>query len=340
MTYYITTLLVFLGVDLLAVWGLNVQYGFCGVANLAFILFQSVGAYTAAILSLGPSGGAGGFQQYFFGASLPFPLPILCAGVAGALLGILCGLLARRVGQEYFGILTFVLAVAAALSISSVTSFLNGANGLATIPQPLQGSLGLSSQGYGWFFVGVTAVLCLLALASVRLLGRSPLGRAMRAIREDAEAATSLGKDVATIRTFALAYGGFLAGISGALLVSFIGAWSPASWGYAETLVAFSAIIVGGRGNNFGVFVGVFLLLIVITQLPPLLPAFQSAELLGPVQGLITSFLALGFLFARPQGLFPERKISYDVGQPETRGRLWRRMNGLRTWSVTPEGHV
>ena len=58
--FYITTLLVYLGVDIMAVWGLNLQYGIAGVYNFAFVLFQAVGAYVAAVLTLGPSSGNGG----------------------------------------------------------------------------------------------------------------------------------------------------------------------------------------------------------------------------------------------------------------------------------------
>src|SRR2546421_12337877 len=94
--FYLTTLLVYLGVDIIAVWGLNLQYGVAGVYNFGFIIFQAIGAYIAAVLTLGPSSGNGGFQTYILGASLPFPLPILAAGVAAGLVSIPIGLIALR----------------------------------------------------------------------------------------------------------------------------------------------------------------------------------------------------------------------------------------------------
>ena len=64
----------------IACWALNLQYGVAGVMNFAFIMFQAMGAYIAAVLTLGPSTGAA-YQQYILGASLPFQsgsLDVLC----------------------------------------------------------------------------------------------------------------------------------------------------------------------------------------------------------------------------------------------------------------------
>ena len=53
--FYISTVLIYLGVDVIACWGLNLQFGVAGVVNFAFIIFQAAGAYTAAVLTLGPA---------------------------------------------------------------------------------------------------------------------------------------------------------------------------------------------------------------------------------------------------------------------------------------------
>ena len=53
-----------------------------------------------------------------------------------------------------------------------------------------------------------------------------------------------------------LMLGGAIAGLSGGVLVSFISVWSPAAWTYAETIVLFAAVIIGGRGNHLGAVLG------------------------------------------------------------------------------------
>lgn len=54
-SYYIATLTVYFGVNVLSALSLNLQFGFAGVVNFGYILFQAVGAYIAAVVVLGPS---------------------------------------------------------------------------------------------------------------------------------------------------------------------------------------------------------------------------------------------------------------------------------------------
>jgi ABC-type branched-subunit amino acid transport system permease subunit len=149
----------------------------------------------------------------------------------------------------------------------------------------------------------------------VRTLTKSPLGRSLRAVRENEHACESLGKNVKSLKLFAFAYGGALAGVSGALLALFIGTWSPGSWEYAETLVAFSAIIIGGTGNNYGVVAGVFVIQILLAELPRFLPQFSAANLVGSMQWIVIGTLTLTFMWFRPHGLFPERRRVYNLGR-------------------------
>src|SRR5258706_7594750 len=82
-SYYAGTLLVSAGVDIIAVLALNLQFGLSGIVNFSFIVFQSVGAYTAAVLSMPPDTAYGGYQVYVGGVQLSFPLPWLWGAVAG-----------------------------------------------------------------------------------------------------------------------------------------------------------------------------------------------------------------------------------------------------------------
>src|ERR1700749_1231173 len=88
MAYYITTLLVYAGVDAIACLGLSQQFGVGGVTNFGFIIFQAAGGYTAAILALPPDSANGGFQSYIGGGNLPFPVPWIGAAIAGGVLAL------------------------------------------------------------------------------------------------------------------------------------------------------------------------------------------------------------------------------------------------------------
>jgi branched-chain amino acid transport system permease protein len=313
---YATTLLVYFGVDVLAAWGLNLQYGLYGMYNFAFILFQSVGAYTAAVLALGRPSHQFGAQQYFFGASLPFPLPIIIAGIIASVFGFAVALILRQgMRGDYEALVTFVIAVMALLTVSAVIPLFNGEAGLSLVPQPLAGTLRLSAAAYAWIYVAFVAIVCLISYVVIRRVMASPLGRAVRAVRESANGAAALGVNATWCRIVVSVLGAAMAGVSGALLVEFIGTWSPGSWSYGETLVIFSAIIVGGVGNNLGVLIGVFATQIVFAEGSRYLPASLPPNLVGSLQWIVIGVMTLAFLWLRPQGIVPERRYCVP-GEP------------------------
>jgi len=142
--FYVSTLLIYLGVDIMAVWGLNLQFGVAGISNFAFIVFQAAGAYTAAVLTLGQPG-PGSFQQYLGGAHLPFPLPIIAAGLVGAALSVLIGLVGmRRLRTDYQAMVMLVVSLTATYIASNATGLVNGPAGLSLVPKPLEASFSLS----------------------------------------------------------------------------------------------------------------------------------------------------------------------------------------------------
>lgn len=327
---YATTLLVYFFIDVLAAWGLNLQYGLFGMYNFAFILFQSIGAYTAAVLTLGPPKHVFGTQDYFFGAQLPFPLPIVIAGGVAGVLGLIVALLlSRNLRSDYEAIVTFGLSIMALLIVTAVVPLFNGASGLAQVPEPLQGTLGLGAGAYSWVFVGFSGLICLASYGVLRRVQGSPFGRALRAVRESRDGAAALGVNATWCRIVVSVFGAVLAGVSGALLVEFITAWSPAAWTYVESLTIFSAIIVGGVGNDIGVLLGVFATEIVFAEGSTFLPTSLPPNLVGSLPWILIGIVTLAFLWARPQGIVPERRDCV---------RISKRRAAAVTWDVPTHG--
>lgn len=306
--YYLLTLLVFFGVNTIACWSLNLQYGVGGVMNFAFIMFQSIGAYISGVLTLGPSTGAS-FQQYILGATLPFPLPWLLAAAAGGALAWVVGSFALRPARRDFqAMVMLVVSLIASTLVLTEASWFNGQNGIAAIPKPFQSRLNLAEVPYGWFYVAMTAVVVVLVYGLVHRLTSSPWGRRLRAMREHPDALASLGVNVRAESMKVYVLGGALAALSGAILVQFIGAWSPGSWSTGETFLYFVAIIVGGVGNNFGAMLGAAVVLGVFEESLRYLPSFGYAGVAEAVQFMLLGVLILLFLWFRPSGLVPERR--------------------------------
>lgn len=311
--FYATTLLVYGGVSIIACWGLDLQYGSTGLPNFAFIIFQAIGAYVAALVTLGSpqQGGVVSYQQYAFGAHLPFPLPLLVATLAGAILSVPVGqLLLKRLRHDYLGIAMLVVSLIATIVAEADVGLVNGTIGLYNVPEPFSNA---SPSTQSWLYVGVIALSVLLCAAVLRRIVRSPLDRVLRSVRENEVAAASLGKNVRAVKLATFVAGNAMAAFSGALLIQFIGAWAPSGWGYAETFVYFSAVIIGGRGRRGGVALGAVLLGVGISESVRYLPNFGSPSLVGAIQFMVIAALIIGFLTWRPQGILPERKRVFNV---------------------------
>ena len=307
MQFYISTLLIYLFIDIMGVLGLNLQFGVAGIINFAYIAFVAVGAYTAAVLSLGPDY-PDNLQHYMFGASLPFPLPIIAAGAVSGALSLVVGVISlRRLRSDYQAMVMLVLSLIATLVATNAIGLVNGPAGLGAIPQPLYDQLGLGPLEYQWVYAGWAGFLAVLTFLFVQGITNSPLGRTLRAMRDNERAAAALGKSVTRLRLMIFVVGGVIAGISGAVFVEFIQAWSPGSWLYQETFVFFAAILVGGAANNVGVMVGTLLVPIGFLEATRFLPDMFYRGFNEAMEWVCVGLLILLFLWFRPNGIFPEK---------------------------------
>ena len=310
MVYYITTLLVYAGVDAIACLGLSQQFGIAGVTNFGFIIFQAAGAYAAAVLSLPASSANGGFQTYIGGLHLPFPLPWIGAAIVGGLLAVPFTLLVgRRLRGDFAAVGLLVTAVMFNLLVTNYKPLVNGAAGLSLVPAPLEHAFNPLSANYQWGYGVVAVLLALLTYVFVTRLTNSPYGRTLRAMRDNDVVADSLGKNLRSLRTSSLVVGGAIAGLSGAILVGFINLWDPQAWGYAETVVLFAAVIIGGLGNHRGAILGAILVPVAFEEATRYIPPVpNNPNLIPALQWVVIGLLILLFLWFRPQGILPERR--------------------------------
>ncbi|HEY4461055.1 MAG TPA: branched-chain amino acid ABC transporter ATP-binding protein/permease, partial [Streptosporangiaceae bacterium] len=316
-TFYIINLLIYAGVDIIACLALSQQFGIAGVTNFGFIIFQAAGAYTAAVLSLPRDTANGAFQSYLGGWNLPFPIPWIGAAIVGGLLAVpFTFLVGRRLRGDFAAVGLLVTAVMANLLVTNYRPFLNGDAGLSLVPAPLQSHYNPQSYGYQWVYAAVTLVLAAGTYLLLRRITEAPYGRSLRAMRDNDAVADSIGKNLLSLRAAMLILGGALAGLSGAILVGFINLWAPSAWGYAETIVLFAAVIIGGAGNHRGAILGAILVPVGFEEATRFLPQFGPAGLVQDLQWVAIGLLIVVFLWLRPQGIFPERRRLVTVGRP------------------------
>jgi branched-chain amino acid transport system ATP-binding protein/branched-chain amino acid transport system permease protein len=321
-SFYLINLLIYAAVDAMACLGLNQQFGVAGVTNFGFIVFQAAGGYAAAILALPADTANGGFQSYIGGWNLPFPLPWIGAAVVGALIALpFAFLFGRRLRGDFAAVGLLVTAVLLNLLVTNYRPFLNGDAGLSLIPTPLRGQNMFSVEplSYEWGFTTGIIILTVCVFAFLRRLTESPYGRSLRAMRDNDVVADSLGKNLLSMRTAMLVTGGAIAGLSGGILVTYITTWSPAEWGYAETVVLFAAVIIGGAGNQWGAVLGAVLVPVGFEEVTRYIPTSNNLppNLIPSLEWVAIGILIIGFLWFRPQGVLPERKRVIAVAAPQ-----------------------
>jgi branched-chain amino acid transport system permease protein len=308
--FYLATILVYAAIDAMACLALNVEFGFAGLSNFGFIIFQSAGAYVAAILSMPRAATSnGGFQQYVLGWNLAWPLPWIGAAIVGGLLALpFVFLVGKRLRGDFAAVGLLVSAVLLNVLVKNYVPFLNGAAGISIVPAPFQSVWDPQGLGYQFAYAGVGIVLTVAVYFLFRRITESPYGRSLRAMRDNDVVADSLGKNLRLNRTAMLVLGGAVAGLSGAILVGFISLWAPGAWGYAETIVFFAAIIVGGAGNHKGAILGAILVPVGFEEATRYIPPLANPTLVPSLQWASIGLLIILFLWFRPDGILPERR--------------------------------
>lgn len=308
--FYFATILIYAAVDAMACLALNVEFGFAGISNFGFIIFQSAGAYTAAVLSMPRAATSnGGFQSYVLGWNLPWPLPWIGAAIVGGLLALpFVFLVGKRLRGDFAAIGLLVSAVLLNVLVKDYVPFLNGAAGVSIVPAPFQSIWNPQGLAYQFVYGGVAIVLTIIVYFLLKRITESPYGRSLRAMRDNDIVADSLGKNLRQNRTSMLVLGGAVAGLSGAILVGFISLWAPGAWGYAETIVFFAAIIVGGAGNHKGAILGAILVPVGFEEASRYIPPLANPSLVPSLQWVAIGLLIVLFLWFRPDGILPERR--------------------------------
>jgi len=170
----------------------------------------------------------------------------------------------------------------------------------------------------------LTVVIILLILTQKALY--SPWGRKMRAIRDNEEAASAMGKNIVKDHLLIFVLGSAIVGIAGAMMVTNDGLFTPGSYRPMRyTFVIWVMVIVGGTGNNFGAILGGFVVWFLWVEAAPIalflisfftshLPDTNALKIHLIESAPYFRFLIIGISLLvimryRPQGILPEKII-------------------------------
>ncbi|HEY6604764.1 MAG TPA: branched-chain amino acid ABC transporter permease [Gaiellaceae bacterium] len=298
------------GIYTLFALGVQVQFGFAGLLNFGQVAFMGIGAYTMAILVVKED--------------LNMWVAAICGVALAMLAGVLLGLPTVRLRADYFAITTIAFSEILRYVATNEDRLTGGSQGtinLAGIGRTAQydGSwqsfldrvhrtLHVSNDAATLILVWTVA---LLAVVAVWLAMRTPWGRVLKSIREDEDAAASLGKNVFAYKLQALVIGAALGAVAGVFYAWQFSFFSPDDFAPLLTFFAWMIVILGGIGRAWTVPVGAIVFGVIFAgtrffDFAPfsLLDSTERAYLRLIVIGL----LIIGLMLFRPQGILGSRR--------------------------------
>lgn len=241
MSSYLITILTIIAIHAIVVCGLNVIVGYAGQISLGHAAFFGIGAYTAALLAT-----KAGFS---FWVALPIVL------VISGLVGLLLGLPSLRVRDDFLAITTIGINFIVE-AIFLYIPFFGGALGIGGIPRIF--IFGIKLKGIAFF--GLCIFFLILVLIVCWWFTRSWAGLACFALREEEDAASSMGISPVRFKLLAFVVGTAMAGLGGALYAHYMRFISATDFSFPVSIALLSTIVLGGMGTLWGPVLGAVIL--------------------------------------------------------------------------------
>jgi branched-chain amino acid transport system permease protein len=305
---------------------LNLEFGYSGIGNFGKMLYiaagASIGGSTAGRLAVWITnlGSPDSFISNNFDivgsvnaalANQPvaclivFVVSLAVAAITGALLGLGTSYIVKRIRADYFAMSLFSVAQVYNVILNNYVPLVGGPFGIS-LPDP-----------YAWFgdyseviAGGVIIVFAALVFLYAVRTSRSPLGRELRAIRENEDSAEAFGKDSVAVRRRVLIIASAISGMAG-ILYSFytLNVYSTTFQYTTWTVYPWLMMVLGGAGSNLGVAIGTFVYLFIVKITDILQFSFQGYLPFSVtwLQYFLISGILMATLFLRPEGLFPEK---------------------------------
>src|SRR5207253_43190 len=308
---------------------LNLEAGFSGIPNFGKVMFVAAGAAAAGsvsgrvaaiVLNIDTHGDYNGFiasiipnidkalsQNILLSVEL-MVLGVVLAAVVGAVLGFVASYPAIRLREDYLGMLLLAAAQLFQIFLGGYQPLIGASQGIEVPDVFIWAETGIEVRDVAvLLLVGVFAILVYFYVERV---ARSPLGRTLRAIRDNEVAARALGKNDAAVRRNVIIVASAISAMAGALLTFYVGAvnaetWTRITW----TFWIWVMVIIGGAANNAGVALGAFSFTFLFKTVDLVKFYFQGYIPFDVnwLEYLMFAALLILILAYRPGGILPEK---------------------------------
>ena len=248
----------------------NLMSGYTGMTSLGQQSFIGIAGYTVAVFTAT--------------LALPFGVGILAGGVIGAILALVLAVILFRMRGMYFAIATWVIAEAIKTFFTS-WSFVNAGGGMTVAGRPDREVIYL-----------MALALMVAAIVVIYALLRSRIGLGLTAMRDDADAASSVGVNIFKSKLLCFVICGFFCALGGGIFyLNNVSIYPGSGFAIDWTVSLVFIVIIGGIGTMSGPIVGT-VIYIILSEVLAQLPAGWSNIILGIIAILVILFLPDGIM--------------------------------------------
>ncbi|MBN8477472.1 MAG: branched-chain amino acid ABC transporter permease [Burkholderiales bacterium] len=272
---YLLNIIGFAGIHILLSIGLNILMGYAGQISLGHAAFWGLGAYISGVLT----------------SKFGWP-PVL--GLAASVLGTCIAALAialptLRLKGHYLAMATLGVGIIVHTLFVQLSGLTGGPSGLVDVPSFSIGPITIGSAIGNYYFIWAWVAIGALASLNLRT---SRIGRALNAIKGGDVAAECTGVDTYRYKVIVFVLSAAYAAVAGTLYVHYINFAAPDTFGFMQSVLILTMVVVGGIGTFWGPIIGGGIL----TFLPEYLRAYEGLDVViyGTILVAVMMFMPNG----------------------------------------------
>ena len=241
-----------LGIFIILAVSYNLINGVTGQFSLEPNGFVAIGAYVTALLLLDSDMK---IDQFMLDDPSPLILwmhasfvpALLISGIVASLVALTLAFPVFRVRGDYLAIVTLGFGFIIRIFAINQSEYTNGSMGLNDIPQYAN-----------LLWIGIFALISVIVILNIVY---SKFGRAMKAVRDDEDAANAMGVNTFKMKTYAFMTSAFFEGVAGGLMASLLTTISPEQFSFMLTFQLLIIIVLGGLGSTTGAIIGTIIVI-------------------------------------------------------------------------------
>jgi len=266
----------------------NLLGGYCGQVSFGHAAFFGVGAYTAGML----------YSKFGLSAWWGFPASVVTVAAFALFIGYIC----LRLRGPFFALATLAVGVILRIVAENLTGFTGGDLGIMIRERTWIEKI--------WYYYVILAVAGGTFFV-VKKTVASKLGYYFVAIREDQDAAESLGINTTLYKTVALVLSAVLTGFAGVFYMNYMGYIDPKVVFALHdiSIITIMVVMVGGVATQWGPITGAVIMVV-------LAEFIRNLPLIGTAHQSVFGILLIVIIIFLPNGI---------VGDFPKLSKLWRR---------------